>query len=186
MRVVVAGDVEVRELDGKRKQFVGRPIKWGHWSDMIGGAFRERFLPGAFDEHLATKPDVIASIDHDARRLLGRTASSTLTLRSDREGLYIECDGPDTSYAADLAVSVKRGDIRGMSFIFEAAQGGDRWYTEDGERRRDVSKAKLYEVSFVVFPAYPTTEAAMRSLAMADWKVEVERRRSVLRMVESL
>lgn len=162
LRVLPCG-VEMREHEG-RKLFVGRPIVYNSWSEMISGMFRERIVPGAFDECLRENPDIIACVDHNVSKLLGRTASGTLRLKNDEEGIYCEVDRPDTSYANDLAESIKRGDIRGMSFVFSVDVGGDRWGNEDGVKTRDVTKATLYEVSFVVFPAYPETEAAMRSL----------------------
>ena len=48
-----------------------------------------------------------------------------------------------------------------MSFTFDVIT--DRWGTDNGIPCRDVVEAKLYEVAYVVFPAYPTTEAGLRA-----------------------
>lgn len=62
--------------------------------------------------------------------------------------------------------SVKRGDIRGMSFAFSTRS--DRWtFAKDGEKEPDLRELldiDLREVSIVAFPAYPDTSVAVRSL----------------------
>jgi HK97 family phage prohead protease len=131
-RRVISGGVELRSVEG-RGLLVGRPVVYDSWSEPIGGMFRERILPGAFDEWLAGEPDVIACVNHDPARLLGRTASGTVRLVNDKQGLSVEVDPPATTYAADLAESVKRGDIRGMSFVFECTE--DRWGSGRAARR---------------------------------------------------
>lgn len=162
---------EVRSVDREGKRvFVGTALRYGDWSELIGGQFRERFLAGAFRECLAAKPDIIASIDHNFSKLLGRTASGTLSLREDDTGLYAECVAPDTSYARDLAASIARKDISGMSFTFDIDKPNtdDRWFRNEAkEVAREVIRATLFEVAWVVMPAYPTTDAALRSMQRA-------------------
>ena len=62
----------------------------------IGGRFRETIMPGAFRATLAARSDVVALVDHDATRLLARTASGTLRLSEDARGLAFELDVPAT------------------------------------------------------------------------------------------
>jgi phage head maturation protease len=51
-----------------------------------------------------------------------------------------------------------------MSFIFEELSDGDEWGRgADGVPERTVVKANLFEVSFVIFPAYPSTDAGLRN-----------------------
>jgi phage head maturation protease len=59
-------------------------------------------------------------------------------------------------------VSIKRGDISGMSFRFRALD--DEWHLEDGMPIREVADMVIGEVSVVSEPAYPDTEVAVRSL----------------------
>ena len=158
---VLSGAIELRGASDA-PTLCGRCVQYSAWSEVLYGSFRERILPGAFDECLAESPDIIATINHDPAQLLGRTSAKTLRLLPDDDGIAVECPAPNTSYSRDLQESVRRGDMRGMSFIFEVVS--DRWYKEDGLHCRDVSKAKIFEVSFVTFPAYPSTEAALRSL----------------------
>lgn len=163
---------EVRDVDGKPTLF-GRAIEYNQWSELIYGTFQERIMPGAFDKFLAGNPDVIACIDHDPARLLGRTSSATLSLVPDEQGIAVAVPMPETSYARDLAESIRRGDIRGMSFVFRCVT--DQWHTVDSVRSRDVVEAELYEVSFVTFPAYPQTSAGVRSIEGSDEKEALQR-----------
>ena len=66
------------------------------------GAFRESIRPGAFRAALATGKDVLALVDHDPARLLGRTGSGTLRLSEDSRGLAFELDVPDTQLGRDI------------------------------------------------------------------------------------
>lgn len=125
------------------------------------GTFSERIAPGAFDRTLATNPDILAILDHDASRLLGRTKSGTLRLRPDRLGLAFEIDVPDTQEGRDALELARRGDLGGMSFGFRVAPGGERWNASRTERT--LTDIDLVEISVVSsFPAYQGTTVAAR------------------------
>lgn len=156
--------VEVR-TDNEGKKFVGRAVVYNQPSKLIYGHFVEEILPGAFDESLRSGRDVYCSIDHDCRKLLGRQSAGTLVLKPGAEGIDVEVPFADYSYAKDLAIAIQRRDLKGMSFIFDVLD--DDWSMKDGKRHRAVRQADLYEVSFVFDPAYPETEAGMRSIPLA-------------------
>jgi len=151
------------------------PVMRGHaavvnaWSADLGG-FREMITPGAFSECVGD--DVRALINHDPNTVMGRTKSGTLRISEDDGGLAIENDPPDTSYSRDLQISMKRGDIDQMSFAFSIPEGGDSWRrAEDGIWERTITKIKrLFDVSYVTYPAYPDTSCAMRSLGAVKEK----------------
>ena len=130
-----------------------------------GRPFREIIEPGAFAESLAGEPDVSLRFQHDMNSLpLGRTRSGTLRLSEDTRGLRAEADLPDSSWGNDIATSIRRGDIAGMSFRF--AKVADKWGRENGEHVRRLQKVHLGpEVSLTDYPAYPDTAAAVRFLA---------------------
>lgn len=172
MREKRAAKAEVR---GEGKLFAGTAVVFNEWSEPIYGAFKELMLPGAFDDCLKGDPDVVATFDHDERRMLGRTSSKTLRIKVDDKGLYVEVDRGAMSYAQDLAELMARGDIRGMSFTFEATD--DSWGHVDGFQCRTVKKAELYEVSFVTWPCYAATEAELRSIMPTAWQLGLRRRR---------
>lgn len=130
----------------------------------IGGYFVERIAPGAFAETIK-ESDVRALVDHDSGRVIGRTSAGTLRLKEDDKGLRVEIDLPDTSDGRDLAVSLDRRDISGMSFGFRVTH--DEWDETGDVPVRTIHKLDLFEVSAVAFPAYDDTTIAMRSLEEA-------------------
>ena len=156
---------EVR-ADDEGKKFSGRAVVYNSPSKPIYGQFIEEIAPGSFDESLRSgQIDVYCSIDHDCRKLLGRQSAGTLKLLQDDKGISVEVPYADYSYARDLSLAIKRGDLSGMSFIFDVLD--DDWSMKDGKRHRVVRQADLYEVSFVFDPAYPATDADMRSIPTA-------------------
>ena len=69
---------------------------------------------------------------------------------------------PDTEEARTAYTAVKRGDLTGMSFSFTVPEGGDSFDAQTNTRT--ITKIdKVYEVSLVNFPAYPTASAEARS-----------------------
>lgn len=120
---------------------------------------------GAFAQTLAGPSDVLALVDHDPGRLLGRTRSNTLRLSEDSTGLAFSVDVPDTTLGRDVLAMAERGDMGGMSFGFSVPPGGE---TRSGGLRT-LSAVTLYEVSVIhAFPAYAGTSVNARALAQAD------------------
>lgn len=118
----------------------------------IADAWTETIAPGAFDASLTDRRDVLALVDHDPTRLLGRTRSGSLRLSEDIRGLAFEIDLPETQIGRDVLALAERGDLGGMSFGFTA-----RDERRDGDSRTLLA-VDLYEVSVVSsFPAYPDT-----------------------------
>ena len=121
--------------------------------------FVEVIRPGAFSATLADGHDVVALVDHDGAKLLGRTKTGTLRLREASRGLEFELDGPQTSLGSDVLALADRGDLGGMSFSFRVRSGGERW---EG-RRRELRAVDLVEVSVIhSWPAYSETEVHAR------------------------
>jgi uncharacterized protein len=144
-----------------RSKLAGYAAVFGALSEDLGG-FTETIRPGAFRRSLATKPDVLALFDHDARLVLGRTTSGTLQLKEDAKGLGFEIDVPETQTGKDLLVSVGRGDIRGASFSFRVVE--DRWTQGNSGMVRELLDVDLLDVTITAHPAYPDTEVARRAL----------------------
>ncbi|MAF62794.1 HK97 family phage prohead protease [Blastomonas sp. CCH5-A3] len=141
------------------------------------GNYQERIAPGAFTKALAG--DVLALLDHDPAKVLGRTRSGTLRLTEDSRGLAFALDIPDTSAGRDLLALAERGDLGGMSFGFVVPQGGEQWQGNT----RTLRAVDLREISVVsAWPAYPDTEIALRSIMRG---CEAQRRRRVLVMAEA-
>jgi uncharacterized protein len=167
---------------------LGTAVVFNEWSNPIFGCFLERFASGSLDECLESKPDIFATIDHNPERLLGRTSSGTLRYTVDERGLHVECDAPDTTAGRDVVEYIRRKDIRGMSFIFDVVYpDGDVWERSDDAEHpmRTVVKANIYEVSFVTFPAYPSTDATLRSMNRAKELTQFCNRKYRQRLEES-
>jgi uncharacterized protein len=110
----------------------------------------------------ADMADVIAAINHDFSKILGRTASGTLDLSVDDNGVKYRFDVPETSYGNDLLVSTRRGDFRGSSFTFsiDPKTGYDIEERADGSLvARPKQIRKIYEMGPVTNPAYEATTA---------------------------
>lgn len=159
-RALTPDEMELR-VEGDGMSFRGYAVKFNSWSEWLG--FRELILPGSFTRTLKSRNEIKAFVNHDTNMVIGSTRAKTLRLTQDERGLLAEIDLPDTTYGRDLAVSVKRGDVSGMSFGFSVPKGGETWNADYSERT--LSEIALHEVSPVTgFPAYKTTTASVRAL----------------------
>ena len=150
------------QVDAENRTVTGYFALFNERSLDLGG-FTEVIAPGAFTRSLTNNPDVLALVDHDPRKLLGRTSSGTLQVHEDQRGLAFSVSLPDTSYANDLRCLMDRGDIKACSFGFVCE--ADDWSKDtDGTQIRTVKSVRLIEGSIVATPAYPSTTAQLRSL----------------------
>jgi hypothetical protein len=155
-------ELRAGDKDSGPGTLVGYAAVFDSWSEDLGW-FREIIRKGAFKDSLEAGADVRAIINHDTGRIIGRNKAGTLHIQEDETGLKVEIDLPDTNDGRDLATSIQRGDISGMSFGFNVLE--DRWTRKDEEEKeeRELLKIELFEVSAVPFPAYPETTLAKRS-----------------------
>jgi len=169
--------IEYREVGNgeKRPVIVGYAAVFNSESRNLGG-FVEVIHPNAFDEVLATNPDVIGVYNHSKDKLLARSANGTLKLKPDSYGLRYEMGPlPKTQTAEEVVELVSGGYVTGSSFAFAikntAAERGDRWgMTSGGVRRREVrSIGKLEDVGPVVRPAFEAASVVVsrRAIEMA-------------------
>ena len=128
------------------------------------------FRQGAFAECLKSKRcDVVALLQHESEKLLGRQSAKTLSVRDSKEGLHCSIKLPETALGRDTWTSVERGDLRQMSIGFDFIE--DSWEVVNGKSTRVVSKAWIDEVSLVTWPACRNTyvrPARRTTLAMAQ------------------
>ena len=145
------------EVRASGRRLAGYAATFG--SEAKLGRVRETIAPGAFAASLSG--DVLALLDHDAGKVLGRTRSGTLRLSEDAKGLAFEIDLPETQAGADVLALATRGDLGGMSFGFSVPAGGEHWAGE----RRTLKRVELREISVVsAWPAYPDTSLALRAM----------------------
>lgn len=155
---VMDAQMELRAAEGERPVLVGYAAVFNQWSEDLGG-FRERIAPGAFKRSLAG--DVRALWNHDPSYVLGRTLNGTLALEEDARGLRVEITPPAGGIYDGFLDNVRRGDVNQMSFAFSVVK--DAWEVDErGNKIRSLQDVRLYEVSPVTFPAYPTTEVGTR------------------------
>lgn len=138
----------------------GYAAVFNQWADL--GFFREKVRAGAFKKTIK-EADIRALFNHDANYVLGRNKAKTLHLAEDDHGLQFRVDPPDTSFANDLAVSIKRKDINQASFGFRTVR--DEWNHDADPAERELIEVRLFDVSVVTYPAYEQTEVTARSLA---------------------
>ena len=124
-----------------------------------GKVFYEIIAPGAFDEVLATKPDVKLNYNHSRDGILARTKSGTLELSVDDYGLKFRASVPNTTLGNDVYEMVSRMDLFENSFAFFVRKGDDVWTVdEQGNNIRTILRiSRLIDVSVVTDGAYANT-----------------------------
>ena len=164
----------------------GRPIVFNAPTDMRD--WIEVIDSGALDN--TDLRDVRFLVNHDTNmiplaRSRNNNANSTMFLEVVPEGMDISVwlDTEKNADASALYSAIERGDITGMSFMFQA--DGDRWEDLDSEKptRHITSIARVFEVSAVTFPAYAQTSITARGLAesLESGKASLESARAAKR-----
>ena len=160
---------------GKKTYIVGYAAKFGFDSVLLGD-FVERIAPTAFDilktgkdgdgKKIATR----GLFNHNPDFLLGRYPD-TMSLEVDEKGLRYEILLPDSQRA--IAEAISRGDLRGSSFSFVIAPGGEKWSYENGQSIRTVSKIKtIVDCGPVTFPAYDSSSCAIAMRSFDQFTVQ--------------
>lgn len=138
---------------------------------MVLPDYSESVERGAFRKALAASPNVPMFVEHSLKSdqiPLATTAGGTMRLEETAQGLKVEADVADTSLGRDLRTSVKRGDIRGMSYGFVAGRGNTKLFRREGRTHRAIQGLKkILDVSPTWDPAYKGTAAQFRSAALA-------------------
>lgn len=128
----------------------------------VFGEYDETVARSAFDETLASNPDVAFLLNHRGMTM-ARTQAGTLELRMTEQGLRSDAWlNPKRQDVKDLIVAIDDGNITEMSFAF---------MLEDGEWSEDFSEFRITkldinrgDVSAVNYGANPYTSIAARSI----------------------
>ena len=162
------GNVVLRAAGDKAdesRRIEGHAAVFGSETELWPGEF-EQIQAGAFARTLKAKADVRALFNHDPNMILARTASGTLAVSEDKEGLWYGFDAPNTTAGNDVLESIRRGDVTQSSFAFSVPEGGEIFETKkDGSVLRTVVDANLFDVSPVTYPAYQDTDVGARESA---------------------
>ena len=119
---------------------------------------REEIARGAAKKTLRQDRQV-ALVGHDMRGLaLGRTDSGTFRLRETDEGIESTLYVPDTEQGRALLTAVERKDVRGMSIGFAIVREEREILEKAKGTKYRLTEIRLYEASYVNFPAYQGTE----------------------------
>ncbi len=163
------GEVEFRAPDDQPKRATGYAAVFASDSHDLGG-FVERIAHGAFVRSLAEAAagtiNIHALWSHDNSQPLGSTRSGKLTLSEDGYGLRFDLD--IARFTPAQLDALRDGDCQ-MSFGFIVRE--QSWLeADDGTVIRTLIDVDLREISLVINPAYPATDAALRS--MSEWRSE--------------
>lgn len=151
--------VELRRANVAGNRIGGHAAVYGQYAPLPGHL--ETIGAGAFNRALEERHDVLLTVGHDPDRVLARTKAGTLSLSADDVGLAFTATLPDTTLAADVRVSIERGDLDSMSFAFVPT--ADDWSTVEGRSLRTITDLDLYDVAIVGRPAYDGTDVRLRS-----------------------
>lgn len=133
------------------------------------GQYTETIKPGAFKKTLKEQDDVRFLVNHDGIPL-ARTSSGTLELEEDDYGLFVRAElDPSNPTVAEIASAMKRGDLNEMSFAFAAIRDD----FDAREENREVTEARLFDVSVVTYPANPWAGAKLRGVELDNLHKEL-------------
>lgn len=139
------------------------------FADDSGTEYKERILAEAIDESTDTK-DVIFLKDHEGT-VFARTKNGTLTLSLDEHGLKVTADMSRTASARAAYEEIKSGMYDQMSFAFIV---DDDEYDTKKHLRTIRHIKKLFDVSFVGFPANPNTDISVATRDYFNGVIEAE------------
>ena len=177
-------NAEFRADEETGNTIIGRPIVYDQKTNL--GYFEEIIERGALNG--ANLKDVLFFVNHDTSKIpLARSRNnnknSTMQLRVDNNGLEIEAklDIENNAEAKSLYSAISRGDITGMSFMFNIDE--EEWENLDSDLPlRHIKKISIVrEVSAVCFPAYESTSINARDkVALDNAKMTLENVRATL------
>ena len=136
LRYLPDANVAVRaetDADGKR-YFVGYAAVYNVRSKLIWDwvrVFYEIIKPEAFDTVLERENiDIPLVTNHERYKILARTISGNLEVKSDETGLWFRALVPDTTLGNDTYEMIDRGDFTDCSFMFRIEDSGSKWYKD--------------------------------------------------------
>lgn len=162
--------INIRALPVKQSQI--RAVNNDDGSYTVSGyavVFNQPSQPLPFIEYISR--DALNDVDfsktlllyaHDYNKILARADSATLKTEIDDTGLKFTAQIPDTTLGTDTFKNIQAGNVKGCSFGFTIAQGGDRWDTrQDGTTVHYVDKIDtLSELTLTPIPAYEETSVS--------------------------
>lgn len=160
-RLSFAAKVEAdgRRLRGSVVLAGSRTFRNGEWVEVDPKALMK-----------ADASDVIATIDHDLAKVMGRSKNQTLTLSRTETGIDFETSElPNTTAASDALELARGGYFGGSSFTVDGIRSKFSVDPADGLRVRTINSIKrLVDVALVMDPAFSNSMAAAFSKGEND------------------
>lgn len=165
----------------------------GTFIEGIPIVFEKKCDMGFFEEYISKEAlsktdlkDVRFLINHNTdmtplARSRRNNKNSTMQMEIQDDGLHIRVnlDTENNNEARNLYSAIQRGDVSGMSFMFNVR--GEKWENLDSDypKRTITDIEKVFEVSAVTFPAYEDTSIKARAVnALENAKQELENARA--------
>ncbi len=151
----------------------------------IATVFNKPSIKGNFTEYIdqdalngVDLSNVLLLYSHDFSNILARADAGTLQTSIKPDGLHFNAQLPDTQLGKDTYTNILNGNIKGMSFGFTIAPGGDSWsVNSQGNTIHTIHQIdQVFELSLTPIPAYTETSVQVqRDLAQfLSSKKEVE------------
>lgn len=165
-------DMNYRSIGIKQNQL--RAVKNQDGTTTVSGTaivFNQPSQPIPFIEYISR--DALHDVDfsktlllyaHDYNKILAREDSGTLTTKIDDSGLHFTAKLPNTTLANDVREDINAGNLKGCSFGFTIADGGDRYDTDSkGQTIHYVDKIdSVSELTITPIPAYNQTSVQVQ------------------------
>ncbi len=166
LRTVEAEEIRLEESEAG--PIIRTSIKFNTLSEPLGffTKFREKIADTAFDGAINNESrEVLAFWNHNSDMPLGRRSETTVSISKTKTLFKAEIKPGDTTWGQDAVKSIRRRDVKGVSFGFRVLPEGDKW-EEDDDRNliRTLNNVELIEISPTAMPAYPDSSASIRTL----------------------
>lgn len=152
-------DVRAKVTPKGKHVIEGKAIVFNQQSEYMG--FYEIIKPEAVDGIDWSK--TLLLYDHEFSNILARVDAKNLTINVKEDGVYFQATLNNSTLANDVYNDIKSGNVKGCSFGFNIAEGGDDWdFTSDGTPLHIVTKIEtIPELSLTPVPAYQQTSASV-------------------------
>ena len=137
----------------------------------VAAAFNQPSIKGDFTEYVDQNAlnnvdlsQVLLLYAHDFSNILARADAGTLQTSIQPDGLHFNAQLPDTQLGHDTYTNILNGNIKGMSFGFKIAPGGDSWsVNSQGNTIHTINKIdQVFELSLTPIPAYTETSVQVQ------------------------
>ncbi|WNX15357.1 phage major capsid protein [Lacticaseibacillus rhamnosus] len=137
----------------------------------IATVFNQPSIKGNFTEYIDQNAlngvdlsNVLLLYSHDFSNILARADAGTLQTSIQPDGLHFNAQLPDTQLGHDTFTNIQNGNIKGMSFGFTIADGGDSWsVNSQGNTIHTIRQIdQVFELSLTPIPAYTETSVQVK------------------------